>query len=159
MKRGQLDQPFVIIFALVVASVILILGYYSISGLIKTAGSVETAKFYGDLKKNVEIYYNYAPGTNALIKLSVPDDINGVCFVELNTVDESDIKYKGVAEDVGAFKKTADYNVFFSIKENIKPVSPLRIEKLKPKENPTCKDTLGRLDLVLTNKGSYVEVS
>jgi len=159
MKRGQLDQPFIIIFALVVASVILILGYYSISGLIKTAGSVETAKFYGDLKKNVEIYYNYAPGTNALIKLSVPDDINGVCFVELNTVDESDIKYKGVAEDVGAFKKTADYNVFFSIKENIKPVSPLRIEKLKPKENPICKDTIGRLEIVLTNKGSYVEVS
>ena len=159
MKRGQLDQPFVIIFALVVASVILILGYYSISGLIKTADSVETAKFYNDLKKNVETYYNYASGTNAQIKLNVPEGINGVCFVELNSVDESDIKYKGVAEDVGAFKKTADYNVFFSIKENIKPISPLRIERLKPKENPLCKDTIGRLDIVLTNKGSYVEVS
>ena len=85
--------------------------------------------------------------------------LNSFCFVELNSVDEGDIKYKGVAEDVSAFKKTADYNVFFSIKENIKPISPLRIEKLKPKENPICKDTLGRLDLVLTNKGSYVEVS
>jgi len=159
MKRGQLDQPFVIIFALVVASVILILGYYSISGLIKTADSVETAKFYSDLKKNVETYYNYASGTNAQIKLNVPEGISGVCFVELNSVDESDIKYMGVAEDVGAFKKTADYNVFFSIKENIKPISPLRIERLKPKENPLCKDTIGRLDIVLTNKGSYVEVS
>ena len=159
MKRGQLDQPFVIIFALVVASVILILGYYSISGLIKTADSVETAKFYNDLKKNVETYYNYASGTNAQIKLNVPEGINGVCFVELNSVDESDIKYKGVAEDVGAFKKTADYNVFFSINKGIKPVSPLRIEKLKPKENPLCKDTIGKLEIVLTNKGSYVEVS
>ena len=159
MKRGQLDQPFIIIFALVVASVILILGYYSISGLIKTADSVETAKFYNDLKKNVETYYNYASGTNAQIKLNVPEGITGVCFVELNSVDEGDIKYKGVAEDVSAFKKTADYNVFFSIKENIKPISPLRIEKLKPKENPICKDTIGRLEIVLTNKGSYVEVS
>lgn len=159
MKRGQLDQPFVIIFALVVASVILILGYYSITGLKETADSVETVKFYNDLRNNVEKYYNYASGTNAQVKLSVPNGINGVCFVELNSVDESDIKYKGVAEDVNAFKKSADYNVFFSIDKGVKPASPLRIEKLKPKENPLCKDTIGKLEIVLTNKGSYVEVS
>lgn len=159
MKRGQLDQPFVIIFALVVGAVILILGYYSVTNLMKTAGSVETAKFYSDLKRNVNIYYDFAPGSNALVKLNVPDGIRGVCFVELDDVDENNIKFEDVSKLVKAFKNAGDYNVFFSVDKDAEKPNPLRIDRLKPKENPLCKDTFGGLEIILTNKGRYVEVS
>ena len=161
MKRGQLEQPFVYIFALVVAALVIFLGYFLINGLLKTGKQVETIRFANDLKNEINSIYDFSPGTNSNYKSNVPAGIKGICFIDVSNANVEDINYDDIKDIVGVLKDTgSDKNMFYSASAQVKQPDPIKIDKLKPKNNLVCKSTSrGILELDIENKGSFVEVS
>src|SRR3989344_8264016 len=108
-KRGQVQQLFVYIFALVVAAMIIGFGYYVITNILNLGKEVETATFKKDLEKQIGLFYTYAPNTNGNIQIRTPSGIKGICFI--NEGEVSDISYSDVKESA---KISRSKNVFFS---------------------------------------------
>ena len=161
MKRGQLEQPFVYIFALVVAALVIFLGYFLINGLLKTGKQVETIRFENDLKNEIKSIYDFSPGTTSNYKNIVPSGIKGICFIDVSNVNLEEIKYEDIKDIVSVLKDAgSDKNMFYSVSVQVKQPPPIKIDKLKPKTNLLCKSTSrGILELDMENKGSFVEVS
>lgn len=156
-----MDQPYVYIFALVVAALVIFLGYYMINSLLNLGKQVETKKFENDLRTEVKSIYDFTPGTNSHYKSSVPSGIKGVCFVNVINADVDSIIYDDAKELVSVLKSGGtDKNLFYSVSGRFKLPDPIKIDKLKVKNDVLCKSTSrGILEIDLENIGNYVEVS
>jgi len=130
MKKAQLQLPFTYIFALVVAGLIIIFGFYAITKLIGVGDDVQNVKFVTDLRNQINsIYYN-SPGTNLPVKLLVPSGIVAVCFSN-NQYQQGDFIFKD-ADELATTFVNEDYNVFFSLQEGKSMKNPaLKVEHLK----------------------------
>lgn len=165
-KKAQLlSQPFTYIFALIVIAMIAGFGFYLITRTTDFAGEVDVAKFKNDLSKKVQEINLLSPGSGELFEATVPAGIKAICFVDLtkdtnlaDRIDFSDIK-QDVELDLTASKK--ENNVYFQMElTNKNKITPLKISKLKPAENPLCFTIAGGdLTVGLENKGKYVEAS
>lgn len=154
-KRGSIDQVFVYIFALVVAALIIGFGYYVITKVMNLGKEVETIKFKQDLEKNINLYYDFAPGTSANLQIRVPSGIKAVCFIISG--DSSSIEYKEVRELASVVK---DKNIFFATTKTDANAEPAYIAKFKPEPDPLCISTLrGVLDIDLVTAGREVVLS
>ena len=120
--------------------------------------------FYGklyDLKNEIKSIYDFSPGTTSNYKNIVPSGIKGICFIDVSNANVEDINYDDIKDIVGVLKDTgSDKNMFYSASAQVKQPDPIKIDKLKPKNNLVCKSTSrGILELDIENKGSFVEVS
>lgn len=153
-KRGQTEQIFVYIFALVVAALIIGFGYYAITNLLNVGKQVETIKFKEDFEKEMKIYYSYAPGTNAYVRLSVPSGIKAVCFISEGSA--SKIQYADIKETA---KVIQDKNIFFSTIKEKDFAEPIYVDQIKPSPDPLCINTLsGVLDIDILTTGRFVQI-
>lgn len=163
-KKAQLlSQPFTYIFAIVVIAMIVSFGFYMITRTTKVAESVDVLKFQKDFERKVNEISFLSPGSGDDVNMAFPIGVRGICFVDMKTVDASEIQFEDVKKSIEVYKEAekTDMNVFFANvigkKEEIKP---LTILKLKPSKNPLCTSgTTGRLKVGLENKGKYVEIS
>lgn len=154
-KRGAIDQIFVYIFALIVAALIIGFGYYIITNVLKLGKEVETIKFKQDLEKNINLYYDFAPGTSANVQIRVPDGIKAVCFIVDG--EPSGIEYKDVEKIASILK---DKNVFFATTKSDVKAEPIYITKFKPSPDPLCINTLrGVLDVDMVTGAKEVIIS
>lgn len=154
-KRGQTQQIFTYIFALVVAGLIIGFGYYAITNVLDLFHKVDTIKFNKDFEKQINIYYDFAPGTNGNIKLRTPDGIKAICFVDQGSLNE--INYPDVKETA---KILQNKNVFFSTVNEKDFAEPTYVSKFRPVPDPLCINTLsGVLDIDLTTVGKWVELT
>lgn len=161
MKKAQMEQPYVYIFALIVAALVIFLGYYMITGLLNLGKTVDTKRFEQDLRNEVRSVYDFTPGTTSYYKSNVPSDVKGVCFMDVGNVNVDDIKYDDIKVLVVEMKKFGtDVNLFYSVTSKAKQPEPNKIDKLKAMDSLVCKSTArGVLEIDLENKGNYVEVS
>jgi len=149
-----MGQPIIYLFYAIVAAMILFFGVRVIIGLQDTGDDVEYASFISDLNKAVDAVYNDASGsTYGLEKLTIPKDIVEICFVgdyEDGVVDDHELDAR--------IKLIDDYsedNLFFG---------GVEIDKHKYKmdvvvSGTVCDKTRDRkLNLILENKGTYVEI-
>lgn len=163
-KKSQLlAQPFTYIFMLVVISMIVGFGFYLIWKTDTFAKQVDTVKFKNDFSKKVQEINLLSPGSGELFETSIPSGIETICFVDLTTggnlkIDFVDIK-QDVSLDLTASRK--ENNVYFQMDATTQEkVTPLKISKMKPAQNPLCFTiTNGKLKVGLENKGKYVEVA
>lgn len=163
-KKAQLlSQPFTYIFAIVVMAMIVSFGFYMIIRTTNVAESVDVAKFQKDFERKVNEISFLSPGSGDDVNMALPIGVRGVCFIDMKTVDASEIPFDDVKQSVEVYKEAekTDMNVFFAnIVGKKDEIKPLTILKLKPSKNPLCTSgTTGRLKVSLENKGKYVEVS
>lgn len=153
-RRGVSSQVFMWIFALIVIGLILYFGVTSLAKVIHTGEVIDVLTFQNQLKKETGLMYGYAYGSNKELIVNVPSSIKVVCFMDLTrptvlTEYKQINKYRGLTKDV---------NLFYVTLKGKEP-EPYKIPKLKPKQNPLCKEVkMGRISLVLDNKGDHVEV-
>ncbi len=164
MKNGQLlSEPFTYIFALVVIAMIVSVGFYFITRTTDVAKSVDALKFEKDFESKVTEIGLLSTGSGDEINMNAPIGVKGICFIDMKTINPSEIKFLDVQKDVTLFKEAekTNLNVFFAKQDGSKSsIAPISVLKLKPNVNPLCVDlTFGKLKLGLENKGKYVEIS
>ena len=157
MKKAQLfSQPIIIIFALVIAALILTWGSYNIYKLTKTARTIELGTALTDLKDLVNTYYNLDTGSSTEINIKLPKQVKYICFTNPNEPLVITNNIEKISPDLAQLLQIKSKNIFI-IPTTIKP-STYYIKNLKPIENPLCIKTLNSLKAIIENKGSYVEI-
>ena len=156
-KRGQLlDQPLVMIFAMIVGALILIWGLYEVYKVVGVSKDVQVIDYITTLKKDVQRYYYFEPGSSSVFKISVPSDFTYVCFANR---DGAPVKKLGGVYPV-------NYNNDFVVgrkSDNVFVYSDGKVlayyvPYLKtPSLNVLCYRNGYRI--TLTSKGNYVEVA
>ena len=162
-KKGMgVGQVFVFIIAAITFALIMIFGYKSIAGFLKSGENVEFVQFKTDLETSIKkIHTEYDSVRIEQFKASTK--FNQICFIDLD--------YSPTEEEVaGLCKKngfactvweestgydTADENVFLT------PPSPVQIKvhKIKMENGNLCLDiNRGNFELVLIGKGDHTEL-
>ena len=156
MKKAQIaSQPFIYIMGIIVMVLILTFGIRAISSLKREAELVQMSTFITDLNKYVETYYNLNVGSSREITLTVPNQVDMVCF----TIPKK------------PFTASVDPNLEFILQgsDNLylfgSQIGPRTISHLEPKseENPLCFQTKGNLHAFIETKSRdrevFVEIS
>ena len=83
MKRGQiLGMPLILLFGLIVAGFILAFGVRWALNLTSEADYIDLLGTIDDVESNIETFHNYDEGSSKTYELSVPDDVEKVCFYD-----------------------------------------------------------------------------
>ena len=164
MKRSQLaGQPFIYIFAIVVAALIIIFGVKAVRDTLSIGEKVEINVLIENLDKEVSSCLNLDYGSScSLDKLRFNSNIKEVCFVNI----DQDIDYDGISDNT--IKEIIRISVSSNENDNLFfiPVKGKELEKVKgyvpnlrSNENPLCARVVNsRVSLVLENKGNFVEI-
>ena len=173
MKKGQFDQPFIIIFAMIVAIMILIFGFKVILDLKERGDFTLLGDNVADLRDFARTYYNLEEGSAREIDLRVPGSINCFCFKDTNVPPSNSFNQNNILtecnENQATFSQTmqnADeaYNLFVTPSNAFSTTSfwiiePTTLLVPPPSENPLCIQIQNsKFKAVIENKGSYVEI-
>jgi len=159
-KRGQIQQVFFYIFAIIVTAFILFLGIRGIYYLMETGSSVETVNFRININSQIKTNYNYNIGSVTEEDIFTPANLDVICFIDPDAnPDFSIIKDSSIRQKISGLVKTGvkDENVYFSIK---KEIDSFKVENMKAKNGIQCRENPGsRIVMHMENKGSYTEAS
>ena len=169
-KKGQLfAQPFIIIFALIVAILVVIWGVKVIFDLKNRADFTEVIATIADIRDDVNTYFYLEQGSSKLLNYIVPKDTKCICFKDLSGFSdnpESDIPVLCDPEELENLKKEIDEsttrNVFVTPIGNYNIKShDIEKEILAPfGKNPLCIQIKNqRFRAIIENKGAHVAVS
>ena len=160
MKKGNLlGQPFMFIFFVILAALIIFFGMRIIGGTVDSAEKAEIETFITEFKAKVNTVYSLDYGSSVKLGgLRTPANFKEICFIHRDSlVDYSELD-ESLRNLVEVSYDSNDDNMFFVTKDK-SFVEPREIDKLKPNENPVCDNVMdGKLDLVLVNSGSFVEI-
>ena len=156
-KRAQLlSHPFTIILTLVVAAFIIIFGISAIRDLINVSNQVDLSSFTNSLQKEVDTYYSLESGSQKLLSINVPSQVEYICFID----QSADIDYSLIPnEKAGLVRAIKDKNVFFIPARKNPSLDPVNIRNLKPASNPLCVKTINKLEAKIISQGNYVSIS
>jgi hypothetical protein len=162
MKKAQLEQPFVIIFGVIVMAFVLIYGGSVIYNSYHLSSDVEFKKFMNDLDKNVQDCYALDSGSLcSLEKMGLPNNFGFICIVNVgDSLDQTKIPVQ-LNSTIMNFQRMGNIydNIFLSNPSKENEPYHMIIKNLKASENPLCTRTIGgKLRLILENKGNYVQI-
>ncbi len=155
------QQVFIFIFALILMAVVLLFGIRQLVLVTSTADKIETLSFIDTLKKEVQTYANFDIGSTKYLTLSVPNDVNQVCFFN-NQLPAQDI-----ADPVFQALLTSDRrnNIFVLPLESFQSPGPgffIPSLTVRGSRNPLCVTTPDSLKIILETiavpQGVAVEV-
>src|SRR3989338_8023598 len=151
MKRGVLGEPFVFIFAMIVVAMLLFFGF-KFTGELKDRGEfLILSDSIIDLKNQVARYYSFDPGATKTVRLDLPNQVDEICFTNSE-------RAMGEHPFSRIFKGTSNYNVFVLPFDAFK-ITRFNIPNLEPNVNPLCLKNIGKVEVLLVNKGDFVEIS
>ncbi len=163
MKRGQLfSLPFIYIFGIIVAALIIVFGFSNIQKLTKTVDEAALAKSVESLRENVDFYYTLEPGSKKQFKfdnsLRVSNKIEYACFAKPRSPINAPISDPSLAPLI----QNSNYNLYFLPLNSFRTTRFL-VKNLEPIRNPLCIKTKGSLSFTLETKATqdrvYVEIT
>jgi len=163
MKKAQLfSLPFIYIFGIIVAALIIAFGYSAITRLSGTVEEASLAKSVESLREKVDFYYTLEPGSKKQFKLGdalkIPYKVKYACFVK----PKSPITAQLPDPSLQALIQNSNYNLYFIPLTSYKTTRFL-VKNLEPPINPFCIKTQGSLSFTLETKATeekvYVEIS
>lgn len=160
-KRGQIQiMPFVYIFAIIVATFVLVLGFKYIHELISTGEKIEIGNIKTEIDKQTQFIYNLDPGSSDEFSYRSPLKLKMICFAD-STSQPNPLELEKIfsrEEDQIFFETFLDNgdNLFFIMEEPEENVH-VNVDHLKSDENPFCVEPKNkRIIFILENKGQYV---
>jgi hypothetical protein len=158
MKKGQLfGQPFVYIFIIVVAALILFFGFKAVRDILNLQEGVEFSTFVINLDEEIEKVYHLDYGSSfSLEDMAVSSNINEICFLDLDKPRDVGNIEDEIAREL--IDSAVNKNIFFISEDEL--LDPFFNEKIVVREeNPLCvKVENGRINVRLTNQGTEVLV-
>ncbi len=172
IKKGQLiGQPFVYIFLLIVAAVVLFLGIKVLANVLQLGESVGYNEFVNDLKKaENEVYSDSFGSTLSLENINVPSFISEICFLDryrTQSINLSLVRDLELRDFINvSYYSSQNENVFFAsddlkaIKlERVTPIDKVYSEPISENafENPLCDDSRdGKINILFENQGDSI---
>ncbi len=166
--KGQFQHVFTFIMLIIIAGVVLLLGYKFIFDIGDRVCEVEALEFKNQLAKDLKSYSSY--GSFHLPELSVPCEAIAICFADADLYgDETEGIYAGTAtfthtnpviqQEVRA-PSTPPSNVFIiTADDNVQPLQ-LFSEKIDVLGEVLCVNaTSGRFHLGFEGKGRTVTIT
>lgn len=151
MNKAQIQvMPFIYIFALIVAALILVFGLKFVFDLQASGEQIELGRFKLDVEREVSFIYNLDTGSSSEVTLKTPTKIKTICF----TNSEKDVRTTD--KQLRDLLFLNPENNFFIISEDPSQDKSFNIEHLKSDTNPFCIQPKGELSLIFENKGTYV---
>jgi len=157
MKRGQvLGQPFIYMFYVIVAVLVLLIGAKWIAGVIDTGDSVEYSVFINDLEGKVDQVYSDNYGSVVYANsISIPEGIGEICIMDhsleqnfSSVLDETLATYMNITSSY-----SDSDNVYFSGEELSYGFIPLLVLE----SSPLCDGTSdGSFDVKFFNNGTGI---
>lgn len=133
-KRGQLmSTPLMWAFALIVGGMIMIFGGYQIYKLTTFANEVQVNDFYTNLKSDVESYYYLDEGSSKVIKVTLPQGIDYICFKGDGELEQPSF----ITKNEMFLMESNDDNAFLFPADKLKD-GAFSINYINVIENPLC---------------------
>ncbi len=152
-KAQLLGQPFIYIFAIIVAALILAFGVRMTLKLKDTGEYVRLIDFKNELEKNVNVYYSFDAGSNDFFQVSLPPSLRYACFYNPDKAIVNS-EYPELNKIV-VYRKDNLY--FLPLDAFPNKQTSFKIEKLKTlEENPKCIKNGMKYHLI--SQATYVEV-
>ncbi len=161
--KGQLfSLPFIYLFGIIAAALILAFGFSAIQKLTKTVDEAALAKAVESLREKVDFYYTLEPGSKKQFKfdssIRVSNKVNYACFVK----SKSPITGQLPDQSLKPLIQNSNYNLYFLPLTSFKATRFL-VKNLEPSINPLCIATKGSLSFTLETKATedkvYVEIT
>ncbi|NQU98090.1 hypothetical protein HQ533_01370 [Candidatus Woesearchaeota archaeon] len=115
MRKGQIQQVFIYIVAIVIVGIILLIGYRAISGLTDKACQVEKTTFKSSLESYITKYSSY--GSLHRESLNAPCSYANVCFVNTTAIIDEETLTQGPDVIKNSVKDGIEQNIFL-VKSN-----------------------------------------
>ncbi len=172
MKKGQVfSEPFIFIFAIIVAALVLAWGFKIIVDLKEKAQIVDLSDTITSLRNDIRTYYSLSTTSSKKIEYKLPPKIKCFCFKDITSnnipllsgnipdvcdpdntlyqiMDDSQQKYHLFITPQDAYQLTLNFNL-----------APNQIQIFKPSTNPLCIQIKNNFfKAIIENKGQYVEI-
>jgi len=163
MKKGQIfAQPFIIIFALIVAVLVLVFGFKTVLDIQDKGKFAQLLDAQEDIKEVSRTMYTLGEGSQRTLKLRVPKNIKCFCFFNPSgttrspqTICDEDNLDQIINID------PSSYNLYITPLNSF-PITKFKIiNQLQPSPNTLlCIPIVNSIfEATLTSKGSFVEIS
>ena len=163
-KRGQIaGQPFIYIFIIFVAVLVIIFGIKIVIDLIGFSEYVETSILVDKIQSEVDSCFDLDIGSTCFFDKSVVNNnIKELCFINI----DEDVNLNVIDDEVtkvminNSVYYNEGYNLFL-VPNRGKKLEERRykIENVKMDENPLCEDLNdGKVNILLYNDGSLVKL-
>ncbi|MFA5175642.1 MAG: hypothetical protein WC413_00060 [Candidatus Nanoarchaeia archaeon] len=160
MKKGQTEQIFIYIFAIVVIAVLIFLGLKFLGYITATSDKVEFANTLTAIQKHINVAYNLAPGSVIQRQIAIPKSTKFICFIDTDNVDYSKIT-DSTAKNIIQMRINSGEKDNFYYQLNVKGsnnVDQRIFEKLKISKTLYLTPEAGTITIKLENKGDYVDI-
>lgn len=151
MKRGMSTMPFMFMFAMIVVAFVLFFGFKFVGDLKVRGEFLILSETINDLKDETNRYYSFDPGATKTLRLDLPKQVDEICFVDHDSFIED-------GENKKVFESLESKNVFILPFDAFK-ITQFNIARLKPDQNPLCVRNIGKVEIVIVNKGKFVGIS
>ena len=164
-KRGQLlSQPFIYIFAIVLAALILLFGVMLINKINNQSEEVQLIAFISDLKTQVNNFYHFDPGSSKELNILLPKKIKQLCFYSNKYSITTELNHPDL-KDLNLILQYPQSDNLYVIPLTEYSETRFTIPNLQPpaSENPLCFiPKSGRLNAIIETKAYqnnlYVEI-
>jgi hypothetical protein len=149
-KRGVSTEPFIYILTILIIAFVAIFGFRSFNDVKDTADFTSLSKFVNDLQNEVDRYSNFDIGSEKRVKISLPGEVEEICFVNKNEINQDiDDELKNIFE-----ANEKDNMYVLPLDSFPAPAPDFKIDKLDISEeiNPLCFETEGFLNAVIETK-------
>ena len=160
MKGQLLSQPFMYIFYIVVAALILFFGVKMIINLTNFSGEADVVNFVNDIQKDVNRVYSDNFGSLiSLSELNVPSSIKEICVInnglnpDYNLITNEEFKEK---LELGIGADSDNLYLFGEFKDE--SIKSYKVDNLDVYiNNPVCDlNQNNKISIVLENKGNKI---
>ncbi len=165
MKKAQIHaEPFIIIFSLIVAVLVLIYGFNTVLSLKQKGDYAQLLDAQAEIKDVARAFYTLGEGSRRTLELRVPKDIKCFCFQ--NTEDNSNFDSNNIPSACGENPNEIKQRLQSSPNKQL-IITPLSkkyqvssftiISKLYPEPDPLCIEIQNSIfKATIESKGSYV---
>jgi len=166
MKQAQIfAQPFILIFALIVAILILLFGFKLVIDIQEKAKYAELIDVQAEIKDVARDYYTLGVGSERTLNLKVPKDLKCFCFQ--NTEDPDSFSINTIPDTCGEDRNDIEQTLLSLSNKQLLvtpgkyPISNFQlINKLYPETNPLCiQIQSSKFKAKITSMGDHVRIS
>mgnify|MGYP001560192730 CR=1 FL=1 len=166
-KKAQIfAQPFIIIFALIVAVLILAFGFKSVLDIQQKARYAELLTAQSEIKEVARAYYTLGEGSERIIELRVPKSISCFCFLDKDQANPNNVDAYCNEENPDRLNEKmkldgGEYQLYVTPSNSYSITKFAIISQLKPNnQNLLCVEIKNsRFKAKITSKGTHVEIS
>lgn len=153
-SKGQIQQVFIYILAIIIVGLILLIGYKAINGMIQKSCDVQKTNFQTDIRVMIDRYNDY--GSTHVKEINTPCGYFQVCFVDSEKIGEPITTSNTIIKN--SVHDNVSQNIFMMKADITEPIG--YDEKIQVEGGIICiNSSSGKFNIKFTGLGKKVRIS